>query len=174
MNSITRRRFSAAAASAASTFALPGLTRAQNYPARPVRLIVPFAAGGVGDVTARIAADKLGEKLGQRFVIENQPGPGGILAGRAIAAAAPDGYTLGLLTNGTAISEAIYRSLPFRPTRDFATISSLGFSISCSRPMRVRSSGRSPMCSPGRAKRRESSTSARPWSGARSSLAPNS
>ena len=127
MNSITRRRFSAGAASAVSTLALPGLPRAQNYPARPVGLIVPFAAGGVGDVTARIAADKLGEKLGQRFVIENQPGPGGILAGRAIAAAAPDGYTLGLLTNGTAISEAIYRSLPFRPTRDFATISSLGF-----------------------------------------------
>ena len=127
MNSITRRRFSAGAASAVSTFALPGFVRAQNYPARPVRLIVPFAAGGVGDVTARIAADKVGEKLGQRFVIENQPGPGGILAGRAIAAAAPDGYTIGLLTNGTAISEAIYRSLPFRPTRDFATISSLGF-----------------------------------------------
>ena len=60
-------------------------------------------------------------------MIENQPGPGGILAGRAIAAAAPDGYTLGLLTNGTAISEAIYRSLPFHPTRDFAAISSLGF-----------------------------------------------
>jgi tripartite-type tricarboxylate transporter receptor subunit TctC len=127
LNSITRRRFSAGAASAVSTFALPMLARAQNYPARPVRLIVPFAAGGVGDVTARIAADKLGEKLGQRFVIENQPGPGGILAGRAIAAAASDGYTLGLLTNGTAISEAIYRSLPFHPTRDFASISSLGY-----------------------------------------------
>jgi tripartite-type tricarboxylate transporter receptor subunit TctC len=126
MNSITRRRFSGGAATAASMFALPGLARAQSYPARPVRLTLPFAAGGVGDVTARIAADRLGEKLGQRFVIENQPGPGGILAGRAIAAAAPDGYTLGLLTNGTAISEAIYRSLPFRPMRDFATISSLG------------------------------------------------
>jgi tripartite-type tricarboxylate transporter receptor subunit TctC len=127
MRSITRRRFSGGAASAASILALPRIAKAQNYPTRPVRLILPFSAGGVADVTARLAADKLGEKLGQRFVIENQPGPGGILAGRAIAGAAPDGYTLGLLTNGTAISEAIYKSLPYRPARDFATISSLGY-----------------------------------------------
>jgi putative tricarboxylic transport membrane protein len=127
MKSITRRRFSGGAASAGSIFALPRIAWAQNYPTRPVRLILPFSAGGVADATARLAADKLGEKLGQRFVIENQPGPGGILAGRAIAGAAPDGYTLGLLTNGTAISEAIYKSLPYRPARDFATISSLGY-----------------------------------------------
>ncbi|HEY7299910.1 MAG TPA: tripartite tricarboxylate transporter substrate-binding protein [Xanthobacteraceae bacterium] len=126
MSSITRRQFSGAAASAV-TIALPRLARAQNYPTRPVRLILPFSAGGVADATARLAADKLGDKLGQRFVIENQPGPGGILAGRAIASAAPDGYTLGLLTNGTAISEAIYRSLPYHPARDFKPISSLGY-----------------------------------------------
>jgi tripartite-type tricarboxylate transporter receptor subunit TctC len=130
-NRITRRDFSkgTAAAGAALLAGLPALTRparAQAYPSRPVRLLLPFAAGGVADVTARLTADKLGEKLGPRFVVENMPGPGGILAGRAIATAAPDGYTLGLLTNGTAISVAIYKSLPFDPLKDFATISALG------------------------------------------------
>ena len=82
--------------------ALPA--NAQTYPDRPVRIVLPFGAGGVADVSSRIIADKLGERLGQRFVIENMPGPGGIAAGRVIATAAPDGHTLGLLTNGTAIS----------------------------------------------------------------------
>jgi len=126
MTRITRRQFSAGATAAALTLALGQIARAQSYPTRPVRFILPFAAGGVADVTARLTADKLGEKLGQRFVIENQPGPGGIIAGRAIAAAAPDGHTLGLLTNGTAISVAMYRSLPYDPMKDFATISALG------------------------------------------------
>jgi tripartite-type tricarboxylate transporter receptor subunit TctC len=120
----TRRQFSTGGA--ALVLALPNLARAQAYPSRPVRFILPFAAGGVADVTARLAADKLGEKLGQRFVVENMPGPGGIAAGRAIATAAPDGYTLGLLTNGTAISAAIYKSLPFDPVKSFAGISALG------------------------------------------------
>jgi tripartite-type tricarboxylate transporter receptor subunit TctC len=125
-NRITRRRFAKGAILAASALALPRVARAQAYPSRPVRFILPFAAGGVADVTARLTADKLGEKLGQRFVVENMPGPGGIQAGRAIATAAPDGYTLGLLTNGTAISVAIYKSLPYDPMKDFATISALG------------------------------------------------
>jgi tripartite-type tricarboxylate transporter receptor subunit TctC len=123
---ITRRRFQAGAMAVAATLALSRGARAQAYPSRPVRMILPFAAGGVADVTARLAADKLGEKLGQRFVVENQPGPGGIAAGRAIATAAPDGYTVGLVTNGTAISAAIYKALPFDPVKDFAPISSLG------------------------------------------------
>src|SRR6478736_3109571 len=76
--------------------------------------------------TSALAADKLGEKLGQRFVIENMAGPGGIAAGRAAASAAPDGYTLYLITNGTAISVAIYKQLPFDPVKDFAPISGVG------------------------------------------------
>jgi tripartite-type tricarboxylate transporter receptor subunit TctC len=127
---ITRRRFSnglaASAVLASSGTALPSVARAQAYPNRPIRFIIPFAAGGVADVTARLTADKLGERLGQRFVIENMPGPGGIAAGRAIATAAPDGYTLGLLTNGTAISVALYKSLPFDPVKAFGAISALG------------------------------------------------
>src|SRR5262245_53238349 len=125
-NRITRRQLARGAMVAATALAMPHVARAQAYPGRPVRFILPFAAGGVADVTARLTADKLGDKLGQRFVVENMPGPGGILAGRAIAGAAPDGYTLGLLTNGTAISVAIYNSLPFDPMKDFTNISALG------------------------------------------------
>ncbi len=98
-----------------------------SYPNRPVRIVVPFAAGGVADTTARIIAEKLGDKLGQRFYIENQPGAGGIAAARTVIASPPDGYTLAMLTNGTAISVSLFEKLPFDPTRDFAPVSSLGF-----------------------------------------------
>jgi tripartite-type tricarboxylate transporter receptor subunit TctC len=129
---LTRRAFSRAAIAAASASALAplgsGLSRAQpGYPTRPVRVILPFAAGGVADITSRLVAERLGEKLGQRFVIENQPGPGGIVAARSVLSAPPDGYTLGLATNGTSISVAIYNALPFDPVKDFVTISTLGY-----------------------------------------------
>jgi putative tricarboxylic transport membrane protein len=104
----------------------PSLAEAP-YPNRPVRIVVPFAAGGVADSTARIVADKLGEKFGQRFYVENQPGAGGITAARAALAAAADGYTLILLTNGTAVSVSLFEKLPFDPVKDFAAVSSLGF-----------------------------------------------
>jgi len=100
---------------------------AAGYPDRPVRIVVPFAAGGVADITARIVAEKLGGKLGQRFYIENLPGAGGIAAARAVISAPPDGHTLGLLTNGTAVSVSLFEKLPFDPLRDFAPVSSLGF-----------------------------------------------
>jgi tripartite-type tricarboxylate transporter receptor subunit TctC len=127
-NRITRRQFSSAlAASAVASVMLPTLARAQpTYPSRPVRFILPFGAAGVADITSRLAAEKLGDKLGQRFVVENQPGPGGIAAARAVLSQAPDGYTLGLVTNGTSISAAIYKALPFDPVKDFATISTIG------------------------------------------------
>jgi len=128
---VTRRSFSKAALAAASAAFAPLDTRptlAQRaYPTRPVRVILPFAAGGVADITSRLTADRLSDKLGQRFVIENQPGPGGIGAARSVLSAPPDGYTLGLVTNGTSISVAIYNSLPFDPVRDFGTISSMGY-----------------------------------------------
>src|SRR6476660_6368184 len=114
-NKITRRRFSGAMLSAVAASALPGARKAvaqQTYPNRPIRFIIPFAPGGVADITSRLAVDKLGDKLGQRFVIENQPGPGGIAAARTVLSQAPDGYTLGLVTNGTSISAAIYKALP--------------------------------------------------------------
>jgi tripartite-type tricarboxylate transporter receptor subunit TctC len=128
----TRRTFSRAAIAAASASALgplgSRLSRAQpRYPTRPVRVILPFAAGGQADITARLVAERLGEKLGQRFVIENQAGPGGIVAARSVLSASADGYTLGLATNGTSISVALYNALPFDPVKDFVTISTLGY-----------------------------------------------
>jgi tripartite-type tricarboxylate transporter receptor subunit TctC len=101
--------------------------QAGAYPDRPVRIVLPFAAGGVADITARIVADKLGNKLGQRFFIENQPGAGGIAAARTVISSRPDGYTLALLSNGTAVSVSLFEKLPFDPTKDFQPISSLGF-----------------------------------------------
>lgn len=97
-----------------------------NYPNKPVRIILPFGAGGVADITARIVAERLGDKLGQRFVIENQPGAGGITAARSVLSSPADGYTLAMLTNGTAISVPLFKSLPFNPLKDFAPISNLG------------------------------------------------
>src|ERR1700681_4368370 len=108
--------------------ALPALpAQAQNYPTRPVRVILPFAAGGIADITTRLIAEKMGDKLGQRIIVDNQPGAGGITAARSVLAAPADGYTLALVTNGTAISVPLFKSLPFDPVKDFAPIS--GFSL---------------------------------------------
>jgi len=101
--------------------------QAQNYPTKPVRVIVPFGPGGVADVTTRLVSDKLGEKLGQRFIVENAPGAGGIAAARAAISGGNDGYTIALLTNGTAISVPLFKSLPFDPLKDFTPISSVGY-----------------------------------------------
>ncbi len=98
-----------------------------KYPSKPVRVVLPFAAGGVADITARVIADRLGSKLGERFYIENQPGAGGIAAARTVTSSAPDGYTLALLSNGTAISVSLFSHLPYDPLKAFAPISSLGY-----------------------------------------------
>src|SRR4051794_37112432 len=97
-----------------------------KWPERPVKIVLPFGAGGVADATARIMADKLSQKFGERVVIENMPGAGGIAAAKAVAGAAPDGYTMGFVTNGTAISVAAFKSLPFDPVKDFDMVSMLG------------------------------------------------
>lgn len=98
-----------------------------RYPDKAVRIVLPFAAGGVADITARMVAEKLGDRLGQRFYVENQPGAGGIAAARTVIAAPPDGHTLALLSNGTAVSVSLFKKLPFDPRQDFEPISSLGF-----------------------------------------------
>jgi len=97
------------------------------YPDHPVRVIVPFGPGGVADITARLIAEKLGEKLGQNFVIENMPGPGGIAAAHAVLQGGTDGYTLAFFTNGTAISVPLFSHLPFDPIKQFTPISTLGY-----------------------------------------------
>jgi len=129
-----------AAAALVAFAALPA--NAQTYPDRPVKIVLPFGAGGVADVSSRIIADKLGERLGQRFVIENMPGAGGIAAAKAVLSAPPDGYTLGLVTNGTAISAAIFNKLPFDPVTEFDMISTLGtfdlvFAVNAGSPFRT-------------------------------------
>ncbi len=106
--------------------AAPTCARA-GYPDKSVRIVVPFAAGGVADITARIIAEKLGDKLGQRFYVENQAGAGGIVAARTVIASPADGTTLALLSNGTAVSVSLFKKLPYDPLKDFAPISSLGF-----------------------------------------------
>jgi tripartite-type tricarboxylate transporter receptor subunit TctC len=104
-----------------------GAVQAQSdYPSRPVKVVVPFGAGGVADITIRVVSEKLSEKLGQRFVVENMPGAGGIAAARAALAGPPDGHTLTMLTNGTAISVPLFANLPFNPLTDFTPISTLG------------------------------------------------
>ncbi len=105
-----------------------GPARAQSgYPVKPIRIIVPFAAGGVADITMRIVAERLGENLGQRLVIENMPGAGGVAAARAVLSAGADGYALALMSNGNAVSVPLFKKLPFDPIKDFAPISSIGF-----------------------------------------------
>jgi putative tricarboxylic transport membrane protein len=98
-----------------------------RYPDKPVRIVLPFAAGGVADITARIVAEKLSDRLGQRFYVENQPGAGGIAAARTVISSPPDGQTLALLSNGTAVSVSLFKKLPFDPLKDFEPISSLGY-----------------------------------------------
>jgi tripartite-type tricarboxylate transporter receptor subunit TctC len=130
----TRTRLAALVAFTAVAAQLPAQAAstgpAQAYPVRPIRLLVPFGPGGVGDITARVVALKIGASLGQQIVVDNRPGAGGIVASEIVAKAAPDGYTLLLLNNAHAISMALFKSLPYDTLRDFAPISSIAtFSI---------------------------------------------
>jgi len=102
--------------------------RAQSdYPTRPVSFIVPYAAGGVADVGMRILGDKLSDRLKQPFVIENRPGGGGVVAAQTGATATPDGYTLLMTGNNTAIAEALFNKLPYNVLTDFASVSTAAF-----------------------------------------------
>jgi tripartite-type tricarboxylate transporter receptor subunit TctC len=93
------------------------------YPARPVRIIVPFAAGGTTDIFARLIGEKLSQQLGQQFVVENRGGAGGNIGSDAVAKAEPDGYTLLMGTVGThAINPSLYARMPFDPLTDFAPV----------------------------------------------------
>jgi tripartite-type tricarboxylate transporter receptor subunit TctC len=96
---------------------------AGDYPNKPVRIFLPYGPGGAGDLTIRLLADKLGQSLRQPFVIENRPGAGGIAAVRAVLEAPADGYTLGVMGNGQAISASLFRDLPYNVLNDFAQIS---------------------------------------------------
>lgn len=114
-----RRTFIALAA------ALPLASRAQTFPSKPLKIVVPNAAGGAADITARTVGQKMSAGLGQSVVIDNKPGAGGVVAGELVARAEPDGHTLLLVSSGTAVSAALFKSLPFDTQADFAPVSML-------------------------------------------------
>ncbi len=108
--------------------ALPLLGHAQGYPNRPIRLVVPYSAGGAADVPARILSQKLSEGLGQQLVVDNRPGAGGTIGADLVAKARPDGYTL--LSLGTAhfVTAGLYAKLPYHPFDDYSPITSFASS----------------------------------------------
>ncbi len=95
---------------------------AQPYPSRPIRLVVPFTAGGGTDITARLVGQKLGERLGTSIVVDNRTGAGGIVGTEIAARAAPDGYTLVLVSSSHAINPSLHRRLPYDTVKDFAPV----------------------------------------------------
>jgi tripartite-type tricarboxylate transporter receptor subunit TctC len=105
-----------------------GPARAQDYPSRPVKIIVPFAAGGPADVYARFLAQRLQEALGQPFVVDDRPGAGSIVGTDAAAKSAPDGYTLLLMSNTHTVNETLIPNKPFSLTRDFLPIAPINYS----------------------------------------------
>jgi tripartite-type tricarboxylate transporter receptor subunit TctC len=122
----SRRSFNVAVAFLATSLIpiLPtGAQTAANFPQKPVRVFVPYGPGGVGDLTMRLLADKLSQDLKQQFVIENRPGAGGIVNMTEVLRARADGYTLGLMGNGQAISMSLFEKLPYNVLTDFAPIS---------------------------------------------------
>lgn len=122
MNSIIRRCASAGLLAALAATA----AQADNYPSQPIRLVVPFGAGGVTDATARVFAEGLSRKLGQPVVVENRAGAGGGIAASTVAKARPDGYTLLVITNGmVAVNPLIYPQLSYDPNKDFTYVAML-------------------------------------------------
>ena len=97
-----------------------------SFPSKPLRIVVPFGAGGVADLTVRAVAQQLSVNVGQPVVIDTRPGAGGIVAAEQVARAEPDGHTLLLMSNGTAVSAGLFKGLTFNPRTDFAPVSLLG------------------------------------------------
>jgi tripartite-type tricarboxylate transporter receptor subunit TctC len=122
---LPRRNFLHLAAGAAALPAVPRIARAQAYPTRPVRLIVPFAPAGGSDITARLMGQWLSEWLGQPFIIENRPGAGSNIATEAVVRAAADGYTLLYVTTANAINATLYDKLNFNFIRDIAPVATI-------------------------------------------------
>ena len=129
-NRVNRRRFLGAAAgfAAVAPIMAPGLSFGQAYPSRPIRVIVPFAAGGPSDIIARIVADAMRPRLGQSMVIDNRAGGGANIGIGQAARAEPDGYTVLITTSAIVINPSLYKKIPFDPSKDFAPICDLAIS----------------------------------------------
>jgi len=123
---LPRRQFLHLAAGAAALPAVSRIARAQTYPSRPVRIIVAVAAGGTSDILARLMGQRLSDRLGQPFVIENRPGGGGNIATEAVVRAPADGYTLLQVSAAAAINATLYDKLNFNFIRDIAPVASIG------------------------------------------------
>jgi tripartite-type tricarboxylate transporter receptor subunit TctC len=120
---LARRRFLQLTLSAAAHAASPRIATAETYPARPVRIVVGFAAGGGADLAGRLLAQSLSERMGQQFFIENRPGAGANIAMDGVAKSPPDGHTLLLVSPGAAINPALYAKLTYNFMRDFVMVS---------------------------------------------------
>jgi tripartite-type tricarboxylate transporter receptor subunit TctC len=123
---VSRRGFASVVGGAIAFIAtapLAGSASAQSYPTRPVRIIVPYGAGGIADVMMRMVAEKMSAKLGQAFVIENRPGAAGIIGLKAVMSSTHDGYTLAMIGGGLTAAKALFKSLPYDLERDFIPIS---------------------------------------------------
>ena len=108
-----------------AALSLTAAVAAQTFPSKPIRIIVPNAAGGAADITARTVGQKLAEAFGQPVIIENKPSAGGIIAAEQVAKSDPDGHTMLLVSSGTAVSAALFKSLSFDTRKDFAPLSKL-------------------------------------------------
>jgi tripartite-type tricarboxylate transporter receptor subunit TctC len=122
---LPRRQFLHLAAGAAALPAVSRIAKAQSYPSRPVRIVVPFAAGGNVDLFARLIGQWLSERLRQPFVIENRPGAGTTIGTEAVVRAAPDGYTLLMASTAATINATIYEKLSFNFVRDIAPVAAV-------------------------------------------------
>jgi tripartite-type tricarboxylate transporter receptor subunit TctC len=122
---LPRRRFLHLAAGAAALSAVSHIAKAQSYPARPVRLIVGFPAGGAADIVARLMAQWLSERLGQQFIVENRPGASTNIGTEAVVRATADGYTLLYATSTNAINATFYDTLDFNFIRDIAPVAGI-------------------------------------------------
>ncbi len=110
-----------------AALATPVDAAAQAFPSRPIRIVIGFGPGGLADVTMRIVAQKLTDLTGQQVIVDNKPGAGGVLAASTVTSSRADGYTLLVMTNGTAISKALFKSLGFDPETDFRPISTVAY-----------------------------------------------
>jgi tripartite-type tricarboxylate transporter receptor subunit TctC len=123
---LPRRTFLHLAVGAAVLPAVSRLARAQDYPTRPVRIVVGFAPGGLNDINARLIGHWLSERLGQQFIIDNRPGASGNIAMESVVRSPPDGYTLVTVATSSAVNATLFKNLPFNFLRDIAPVGSIG------------------------------------------------
>src|SRR5580693_3179155 len=126
MRQFITRRSAVILTAAALSFALTVAAVAQaTFPSRPIRVVSPFPAGAVSDISLRILAERTGALLNTQIIVQNQPSGGGVLAARQVLSAPADGYTLALLSNATAVSAALFKRLPFDPVKDFVPVATM-------------------------------------------------